>query len=43
MAVPILKQGGCLIATVAATISDADWRELRDGLLGAWASFAARE
>jgi rsbT antagonist protein RsbS len=33
MRVPILKQGDCLIATLQATISDSEWRELQDGLL----------
>ena len=33
MQVPILKQGECLIATVQGTTSDADWRQLQDGLL----------
>jgi rsbT antagonist protein RsbS len=42
MPVPILKQGGCLIATVQATISDADWRELRDGLLARIGQFRSQ-
>ncbi len=33
MPVPILKQGDCLIATLQATISDSEWRELQDRLL----------
>jgi rsbT antagonist protein RsbS len=33
MPVPILKQGECLIATLPATISDSEWRDLQDGLL----------
>lgn len=33
MPVPILKQGECLIATVQATTSDSDWRELEVRLL----------
>jgi rsbT antagonist protein RsbS len=42
MPVPILKQGGCLIATVPATISDSDWRELEDGLLTRVGRFRSR-
>jgi rsbT antagonist protein RsbS len=42
MPVPILKQGGCLIATVQATISDSDWRELQDGLLLRVGQFRSR-
>ena len=42
MPVPILKQGGCLIATVAATISDSDWRDLQDGLLMRIGQFRSR-
>jgi rsbT antagonist protein RsbS len=42
MPVPILKHGGCLIATVAATISDSDWRELQDGLLTRVGRFRSR-
>jgi rsbT antagonist protein RsbS len=33
MPVPILKQGEFLIATIQATISDSEWRDLQDGLL----------
>ena len=43
MPVPILKQGDCLIATIQATISDSDWRELQNGCWLGWASFAAGE
>jgi rsbT antagonist protein RsbS len=42
MAVPILKQGECLIATVTVTISDSDWRELQDGLLARVGQFRSR-
>jgi rsbT antagonist protein RsbS len=42
MPVPILKQGGCLIATVQATTSDSDWRALRDGLLTRVGRFRSR-
>ena len=42
MPVPILKQGGCLIATVAATIADSEWRELQDGLLERVGQFRIR-
>jgi len=42
MPVPILKQGGCLIATVQATISDSDWRELQEGLLTRVGQFRSR-
>lgn len=33
MAVPILKQGDCLIATIQAALTDADLVLLRDGLI----------
>ena len=33
MSVPILKQGGYLIASIQAALSDADLRELRDALV----------
>jgi len=42
MPVPILKQGGCLIATLQATISDSDWRGLQDGLLARVGQFRSR-
>lgn len=34
MAVPILKQGGVLIASIQAALSDADLLQLRDDLAG---------
>jgi rsbT antagonist protein RsbS len=42
MPVPILKQGGCLIATVQATISDSEWKELQNGLLARVGQFRCR-
>ncbi len=42
MPVPILKQGGCLIATIQATISDSEWRELQQGLLARVGQFRSR-
>jgi rsbT antagonist protein RsbS len=33
MAVPVLKQGETLIATIPSTVTDADWRRLQDELL----------
>jgi rsbT antagonist protein RsbS len=42
MPVPILKQGGCLIATISATISDSDWRELQETLLAQVGQFRSR-
>ena len=42
MPVPILKQGECLIATVQATISDSDWKELQTGLLTRVGQFRTR-
>jgi rsbT antagonist protein RsbS len=42
MAVPILKQGEYLIATVQSTLSDADWRNLLDDLLQRVGRFRSR-
>ena len=33
MAVPVLKQGEILVATIPSTVTDADWRRLQDVLL----------
>jgi rsbT antagonist protein RsbS len=42
MAVPILKQGDYLIASIQAALSDADLLELRDQLVGQVGRFRAR-
>ena len=42
MSVPILKQGDCLVATVQATLSDSDWRELQNSLLARVGQFRSR-
>jgi rsbT antagonist protein RsbS len=42
MAVPILKQGGCLIASVQSALTDADLLQLRDELAAQVRQFRAR-
>jgi rsbT antagonist protein RsbS len=42
MAVPILKQGNCLIASIQSTLTDLDWRELQHELLVRVGRFRSR-